>query len=117
MKKSILFSSLLLLLILQSPFAQEYREVTKDSRPTFPRDFYYRPDYRVQWWYFTGHLFDRDGYEFGYELTFFVAGVQKREPGSKFGVKDIYVSHFAITDVGGKKYYFSDRSDSGAYGF
>jgi len=116
-KRVVLLCFLFCLGIFQHAAAEEFREVTQDRVLQFPADFYFRPDYRLQWWYFTGHLFDKDGHEFGYELTFFVAGVQRREFRSSFGVKDIYVSHFAITDVSGKKFYFSDRSDSGAFGF
>lgn len=98
-------------------FAQEYRDVIPGVPLKFPEDLYLRPDYRVQWWYFTGHLLDDAGREFGYELTFFVLGVQKREYTSEFGVDNIYVSHFAVSDVQGKSFFFSDKADAGAYGF
>lgn len=97
--------------------SQEYLDVTSGHKITLPRDFYYKKGYRVQWWYFTGHLFDQVGREFGYELTFFVVNVQKREFKSKFGVNNIYISHFAVSDVNGNRFYFSDSADSGAYGF
>jgi len=97
--------------------AGEYREVTPGMRPSFPADFYYQNNFRVQWWYFTGHLFDEKGREFGYELTFFVVGVQKRHYRSRFGVNAIYISHFAVSDVQGKKYYFSENADAGAFDF
>ena len=100
-----------------SGFAQEFRDVTEGSRPSFPWALFYRDDFRIQWWYFTGHLRDEAGKEFGYEVTFFVAGVQKREYRSRFGVNDLYISHFAISDITGKKYYHTDAADSGAYGF
>lgn len=78
---------------------------------------YFKKDYRVQWWYFTGHLWDEENREFGYELTFFTVNVNKKKFKSKFGLKTIYISHFAITDVKNKKFYFSDRADRGAFGF
>jgi predicted secreted hydrolase len=105
------------LLISSVAFTQEYFDVTPDYRVKFPQDFYYRKDYKVQWWYFTGHLFDEGGREFGYELTFFVVNVQKRDYKSQFGVNNVYISHFAISDVLEKKFYFSDKTDSGAYDF
>lgn len=97
--------------------AGEFRDVSRDYTLKFPKDFYYKEGYRVQWWYFTGHLFDREGREFGYELTFFVAGIQTRTYKSKFGLDNIYISHFAVTDIAGKKFYASGKSDTGAYGF
>ena len=105
-------------LVLFSPsYGQEYRDVTKDYTLRFPQDFYYKQDYRVQWWYFTGHLYDENKREFGYELTFFAVNVQKRPYKSSFGVNTIYISHFAVSDVAGGKFYFSDKADAGAYGF
>ena len=98
-------------------YAQEYLDVTENNAPQFPQDFYYKKDYRVQWWYFTGHLYDENQREFGYELTFFTVNVQQRTYKSRFGVNTIFISHFAVTDVAGNKFYFSDKADSGAYGF
>src|SRR5512139_1442791 len=97
--------------------AQEYQDVVPDRSVAIPGDFYYRDNYRVQWWYFTGHLLDEKGREFGYELTFFVVGVQKREYRSRFGVRDIYISHFALSDIRGRTLHFADRADSQAFGF
>jgi predicted secreted hydrolase len=97
--------------------SQEYQDITKDYRLKFPEDFYFKKDYRVQWWYFTGHLFDQTGREFGYELTFFVVGVQKKAYRSRFGLRNIYISHFALSDVANNIFLFSDRSDSGAFDF
>jgi predicted secreted hydrolase len=115
--RKVLVACLLLLLSLGAASAGEFGEITKDYTPHFPQDFYYRDGYRLQWWYFTGHLFTPEGREFGYELTFFVAGVQRKEFRSRFGVRNIYISHFAISDAKDSRYSFYDNSDSGAYGF
>src|SRR4030042_7194662 len=89
----------LILLIYTLAFGQEYLDVTDDYIVKVPEDFFYKKDYRVQWWYFTGHLFDERGKEFGYELTFFVVNVQKRDYTSRFGVNRVYISHFAVSDI------------------
>jgi predicted secreted hydrolase len=96
---------------------QDYKDITRDYRLKFPDDFYYKKDYRIQWWYFTGHLFDETGREFGYELTFFVVGIQKKTYRSRFGLQNIYISHFAISDLAKKSFYYTDKSDSGAFDF
>jgi predicted secreted hydrolase len=98
-------------------FAQEYSDVSKDYRLTFPDALYYKKDFRVQWWYFTGHLLDQTGREFGYELTFFIVNVQKKEFTSRFGVNTVYISHFALTDPSRNTFHFSDNADAGAFGF
>ena len=97
--------------------AGEYQDVRPGRALQFPEDSFYRKDFRVQWWYFTGHLIDAGGREFGYELTFFVVGVQKSNHRSKFGVNNIYITHFAVSDVQAKKFYFTDRADTGAFDF
>jgi predicted secreted hydrolase len=117
-RKKVYLSIFLIFLLTPSlALAEEYRDITENTRPEFPQDFFFQKNYRVQWWYFTGHLFDASGKEFGYELTFFAVGVQKREYQSKFGVETIYMSHFAISDVEGKRYYFGDMADSGTFNF
>lgn len=106
-----------ILLVSTLSFGEEFRDITADQRVTLPQDFFLRRDYRVQWWYFTGHLFDRTGREFGYELTFFVVHVQKRPYTSRFGVNLLYISHFALTDIYGKTFHYSDVSDSGIFDY
>lgn len=111
---------LLLLFVLIAPSslpAQGYRDVTPDDRVRLPDDLYFKKDYRVQWWYFTGHLETEGGREFGYELTFFVAGVQRRRFRSEFGMNHVYMSHLAISDIQSGTYLYGDRMDGGAFGF
>ena len=55
-------AALVCLLAAGAVSAGEYRDVTPESRLSLPGDYYFRPDYRVQWWYFTGHLFDKEGH-------------------------------------------------------
>lgn len=117
MKKLPFISITLVLLFCLSAEAQEWRDVSPGEAVTLPTDLYMQNGYRIQWWYFTGHLYDAQGREFGYELTFFAAGVQKRHYESKFGVNTIYLCHFAISDIEGKKFYHFSNADSGAYDF
>ena len=39
----------------------------------FPDDHGPHPEFRTEWWYFTGNLDGADGRLFGYQLTFFRA--------------------------------------------
>ena len=43
--------------------------------------------------------------------------VQRRVYKSRFGVNRIYISHFAVSDIAGKRFLFSDKTDAGVYGF
>jgi predicted secreted hydrolase len=78
----------------------------------FPRDHGSHPTYRTEWWYYTGHLHTKNGRSFGFELTFFRRGVPPEEittlP-SKWSVKDLYLAHFAVTDINGKQFHFSEK--------
>ena len=117
-KSSILSVALVILLVLPA-FAQEWqwRDVAPGDMVKLPADLYFQKEYRIQCCYFTGHLFDANGREFGYELTFFAAGVQNKAYQSKFGVNTIYLSHLAVTDAQRKRYYHFSTADAGAYGF
>ncbi len=111
---------LLLTLFFGSPvqsFEQEYRDVLPGYRVKLPDDIHFKEDYRVQWWYFTGHLNTEDKREFGYEITFFAVNVQKKEFESRFGLNTLFISHFALSDIEGQEYYYRESMDGGAFGF
>lgn len=86
----------------------------------FPRDHHAHHEFKTEWWYFTGNLFDQDGHRFGYELTFFRDGIQpvaERDPNaSRFIVDDLKFAHFAITDVSGNRFRFEQKTSRGAFG-
>jgi hypothetical protein len=46
----------------------------------FPRDHGAHPEYKTEWWYYTGHLRAKDGASWGYQLTFFRAALKKPGP-------------------------------------
>jgi predicted secreted hydrolase len=68
---------------------------------SFPRDHGSHPEYRTEWWYFTGILAAADGRRFGYQLTFFRQGIVPAadDPGNPWSIRDLYLAHFTLTDV------------------
>jgi len=101
-------------------------EVSKDAwkkvvapRPfTFPDDHAAHEDYRVEWWYYTGNLQTVDGRRFGFELTFFRAGVDKNPKNpSRWAVRDLYIAHFAISDIRDRRFHFFERSRRAGIGW
>jgi len=81
------------------------------GRPiVLPADHASHPDYRIEWWYYTGNLDEAGGGRFGYQLTFFRVGVD-RAPANRslWTVRDLFMAHLAVTDVGGRRYEFTDR--------
>lgn len=86
----------------------------------FPRDHHAHREFKTEWWYFTGNVFDNEGRRFGYELTFFRHGIRplaERDPNaSRFIVDDLKFAHFALTDVKGKRFQFEQKTSRGAFG-
>ena len=76
-------------------------------RYTFPRDHFSHPDYRTEWWYYTGNVHDSRGYRYGFELVFFRQG-ENREPTknpSVWRVDDLYLAHLAWTDIDSARFH------------
>jgi predicted secreted hydrolase len=91
----------------------------RDVRPfSFPNDHGAHPEYRIEWWYYTGNLAAADGQRFGYQLTFFRIGVDsKPENPSRWAVRDLYMAHLAVTDVHRQQFQFADRINRAGVGW
>ncbi|NOT58557.1 MAG: carotenoid 1,2-hydratase, partial [Deltaproteobacteria bacterium] len=75
-----------------------------------PRDHAAHPPYRLEWWYYTGNVETAEGRRFGYQLTFFRTGVTPNPTTpSRWAVRDLYLAHFAISDLEGKRFSFFER--------
>lgn len=80
----------------------------------FPRDHFSHPDYRTEWWYYTGNLRAPDGHHFGFELTFFRFATAtpeqaKRDAGKVWSPDQVYLAHLALSDIDGKQFYHTER--------
>lgn len=93
---------------------------------TFPRDHGPHPTFRHEWWYFTGHLHAKDGERFGFEVTFFRVALAPPRAGtlesaagesvSQWRARQIYVAHFAVTDIGRRTFHSTQRLARDALG-
>ncbi len=92
-------------------YANDWRQAIKPWKWSFPRDHGSHPDFRTEWWYFTGNIKDSLERRFGYQLTFFRQGVLQRgaDPQNPWSVRDIYLAHFTLTDVSRGLFWFSER--------
>ncbi len=76
----------------------------------FPRDHAAHPEFKIEWWYYTGNLDAADGRRFGYQVTFFRVGVDPAPANpSRWAVRDIYMTHVAVSDPGGRRYRYAER--------
>lgn len=84
----------------------------------FPRDHGAHPEYQTEWWYYTGVLEDEAGQLFGYQLTFFRTALEPDMPtrSSDLATNQVYMAHFALTDVAGGRHVSFERYSRGAGG-
>ena len=91
-------------------FALVYRTAEPGYRFEFPRDHFSHPEFRTEWWYYTGNLHDAQGRRFGFEMVFFRQG--EPAPGdnrSAWAVNDVYLAHLALTDAAGRRFRYQQR--------
>ncbi len=93
-----------------------FARADKPKRFEFPREFGPHTEFKTEWWYFTGNLHAENGRHFGFQLTFFRSAVS---PGivagtSKWRTNQIYMAHFAVTDVENSEFHNFERFSRGA---
>ncbi len=100
--------------------AADWRVAEPGWQYEFPRDHHAHPNFKTEWWYFTGNLTNESGRRFGYELTFFRQGIrppnERAGTTSRFIVDDLKFAHFTVTDAAGKKFLFYDKASRGSFG-
>jgi len=84
----------------------------------FPRDHGAHPEFKTEWWYYTGHLKSTQGETYGYQLTFFRVGLQKPDPRARsaWRADTVYFAHLALTDPNRKVFNFREKAERGAMG-
>ncbi len=90
----------------------------------FPADHGPHPDFRTEWWYFTGNLTAAGGRRFGYQLTLFrnglappaSGGVAAGDRASAWATRQAWLAHFAFTDVAAGRFHSAARLARGALG-
>ncbi len=98
-------------LFLCLPAFSQYQEAMPGYHFQFPRDHFDHPNFQTEWWYYTGNLRSSDGHRFGFELTFFREGVNRNSKTneSAWGIRDLYIAHFALSDITGKQFLEQER--------
>ena len=87
-----------------------FRMALPDYHYQFPADFFNHPDFRTEWWYYTGNVHTAQGRHFGFELTFFRQGVDRTERKlNVWDVRDVWLAHFALSDIEGGGFHHSER--------
>ena len=95
----------------------------------FPLDHGPHPAFRQEWWYVTGNLDAANGERFGFELTFFRVALEPppapspptgpaatAAPASALRTREIYLAHFAVTDVPRRRFRSAQKLSRAALG-
>ena len=94
-----------------------WKEATAGYTYAFPRDHASHPDYKIEWWYYTGNVKAADGRRFGYQVTFFRVGIAPAPANpSKWAIRDLYMTHLAISDPSGRRYRYAEKLSRGGPG-
>ena len=90
---------------------EEWKQAIEPRTWSFPHDHGAHPEFRTEWWYFTGNLRDGAGNRYGYQLTFFRQGVRLKpaDPKNPWSLRDLYPAHIAVTDVSNDKFHFAEK--------
>ncbi|MFZ2446205.1 MAG: lipocalin-like domain-containing protein [Syntrophobacteraceae bacterium] len=103
--------------------AADYPVVAGPCRLGFPQDHASHPDYRVEWWYYTGNLQSDEGGPFGFQLTFFrirtlpkKAEAQWPPESSAWRTGQVFAVHAAVSDISSGKFYFGEKMSRAVLG-
>ena len=97
--------------------AEAFRLALPGYTFSFPRDHYAHEEFRTEWWYYTGHLRTQGGEEYGYHVTFFRSGLaEARANPSRWAAKNLYLAHFAVSDISRKSLRYFERMNRAAMG-
>ena len=99
----------------------QFATAAKPYAFVWPRDHAAHPEYRTEWWYYTGHVTTQSGRRFGYELTFFRLGMRPGDPQpranqSRWRGHELFPAHFALTDERGRTFFHSETFTREALG-
>jgi predicted secreted hydrolase len=107
-----------LTLLASTLLSQEFKRALPGRIFSFPQDHFSHPEFKTEWWYYSGHLYSHEKKSYGYQLTFFRTGLTRetKHQKSKWSIKDLYFAHLAITDESKKKFEYREKISRGSLG-
>lgn len=103
---------------MRAPDSELYARAIDPIDLTFPQDHGAHPEYRTEWWYYTGNLETPAGEALGFQLTFFRSALTPSMPAraSDMASNQVYMGHFAVSDGRIDQHFSFDRYSRGAGG-
>jgi predicted secreted hydrolase len=111
---------LLLFVITTNLFGDDFKRALPGKIFSFPQDHFSHPEFKTEWWYYSGHLQSQspDKKSYGYQLTFFRTALrgETKNQKSKWSIQNLYFAHFALTDESKKKFEYREKISRGSLG-
>jgi predicted secreted hydrolase len=98
--------------------AEGFAPVVPGKTFAFPADHGPHPEFRTEWWYFTGNLETTEERRFGFQLTFFRSALAPAMPERKsaWATRQAWLAHFTVSDIAGGKFHSFERWSRDALG-
>ena len=106
----------------EARWGSHYQTADRPREFRFPDDHGPHDAFKLEWWYFTGNLASADGRHFGYQLTFFRNALAPAPTAidstgdEPWQTRQLYLAHFAVTDVPNRRLTAFERTARGAAG-
>ena len=84
--------------------AEAYTQAKAGRQLVFPQDHGPHPDYRIEWWYLTANLHDKDDRVYGIQWTLFRVATQANDeenPSTSWLKDQLFMAHMAISTTDG----------------
>ena len=98
--------------------SQEFKRALPGKIFSFPQDHFSHPEFKTEWWYYSGHLQSANKKSYGYQLTFFRTGLKRevKNQKSKWTIQNLYFAHLALTDESKGKFEYREKLNRGSLG-
>ena len=99
---------------------QDFKRALPGKVFSFPQDHFSHPEFKTEWWYYSGHLQsqNQDKKSYGYQLTFFRTGLKRetKNQKSKWSIQSLYFAHLALTDESKRRFEYREKMNRGSLG-
>jgi predicted secreted hydrolase len=84
----------------------DFKVAQAPRRFDWPADHGPHPQFKTEWWYWTGNLLNEQGQPLGFQLTFFRSGIRPTDTVSNdLHTQAQWMGHLAISDISEKQFY------------
>jgi len=109
-----IFLALALVLVVEAEPRPGFSQPAAGRRFAFPRDHGSHPEFALEWWYVTGHLYETNGLRHGFQATFFRRSTPRRTEAAApatptFGDDQLHLAHMAFLDGASGHFLHQER--------